>query len=63
MKYINIILSYRKSPLEYRLNECGGIKLTIKKIDLCEFLKEIKKKGFNEVIYFKWMDEQKDWKK
>ncbi len=60
---INVILSYRNSPLKGEVKRCGGIKLTIKKSELCNFLLEVKIQGFNEVLYYKWMDDKKEWTK
>jgi len=59
---MNVILSYRDSPFKDQLNRCGGIKLIVKKVDLCEFLSRVKKLGFNEVLYYKWMDDRNTWK-
>ncbi len=59
---MNIILSYRDSPLKDQLKRCGGIKLTVKKVDLFEFLSRAKKLGFNEVLYYKWMDDEDTWR-
>ena len=58
---INVILSYRDSPLKSELKRCGGIKLTVIKKELWKWLKEVKEQGFNEVLYYKWMDEQEGW--
>ncbi|KKN04533.1 hypothetical protein LCGC14_1096600 [marine sediment metagenome] len=58
---MNVILSYRESPFTDQLKRCGGIKLIVKKVDLCEFLSRVKKLGFNEVLYYKWMDDRNTW--
>ncbi len=59
---MNVILSYRDSPLTTQLDRCGGIKLIVKKVDIYEFLSRVKKLGFNEVLYYKWMDDKNTWK-
>lgn len=59
---MNVILSYRKSPLKNQLDRCGGMKIIVKKVDLCEFLLSVKMLGFNEVLYYKWMDNENTWK-
>ena len=58
---INVIVSYRNSPMIHRLPECGGMKISVYKDKLCGFLKDNKKAGFNEILYYKWMDEEKNW--
>lgn len=58
---MNVILSYRDSPLKDQLDRTGGIKLIVKKVDLFEFLSRVKKLGFNEVLYYKWMDDRNTW--
>lgn len=60
-KSINLIVSYRNSPMEHRLHECGGVCISIYKNELCRFLKDNKKAGFNEILYYKWMDKEKNW--
>lgn len=59
---MNVILSYRNSPFKNQLDRCGGMKLIVKKVDLFEFLSRVKKLGFNEVLYYKWMDNKDTWK-
>ncbi|KKN90915.1 hypothetical protein LCGC14_0224990 [marine sediment metagenome] len=59
---MNVILSYRDSPFKDQLSRCGGMKLIVKRVDLCEFLSRVKRLGFNEVLYYKWMDNKDTWK-
>ncbi len=59
---MNVILSYRDSPFKDQLDRCGGVKVVVKKVDLCEFLSRVKRLGFNEVLYYKWMDNENTWK-